>query len=216
MTATSQSGRSKAGQGASGAILRSAERIFSDKGLEGARTDEIARAARVNKALLYYYFKSKDDLFLAVVDEFMREAHEELMGILSSQGSERQILLRYAEALFDRLSQRPDCTLLFQRVLMAKPRLIDRLARKYFRPRFRKLTRVIRRGVRRGELRPVDAHHAASCLGALIVFYFSSGTIMKKLARADPFDPRVLKRRKREILEFIRYGLFKHPEAPAA
>ena len=212
----SQSNQSKAGQGARGAILRAAERIFSDKGLEGARIDAIARAARVNKALLYYYFKSKDDLFLAVFDEFMREAHGELMGILSGEGSEREILLRYTEALFDRLSQRPDCTLLFQRFIMAKPLLVDRLAQKYFAPRLRKVTAVIRRGVRRGELRPVDAQQASLCLGALVVFYFSSGTIMKKLGRVDPFNPRTLKRRKREILKFIRYGLFKHPEAPAA
>lgn len=195
------------------AILRSAERIFSEKGLEGARTDAIARAARVNKALLYYYFKSKDDLFLAVFDEYMREAHCEIMQILSGAGSEKEIVLRYAAALFDRLSQRPDAYLLFQRFIMSNPRLVDRLAKKYFLPRFRKMTAVIRRGVRRGEFRPVDASQASICVGALIVFYFSSGPIRKMMTHIDPFSPRVLKKRKREMMEFIRYGLFKHPEA---
>ena len=195
------------------AILRSAERIFSEKGLEGARTDAIARAARVNKALLYYYFKSKDDLFLAVFDEYMNEAHREIMQILSGEGSEREIVMRYAEALFDRLSQRPDAYQLFQRFIMANPRLVKRLTKKYFVPRFRKITAVIRRGVRRGEFRPVDASQASICVGALIVFYFSSGPIMKTVAHIDPYSPRILKKRKKEMMEFIRYGLFKHPEA---
>ena len=44
------------------AILLAAERIFAESGLAGARTDAIAAAAGVNKALLYYYFKSKSDL----------------------------------------------------------------------------------------------------------------------------------------------------------
>lgn len=197
------------------AILRSAERIFSEKGLEGARTDAIARAARVNKALLYYYFKSKDDLFLAVFDEYMGDAHREIMQILSDEGSEKEIVLRYAEALFDRLSRQPDAYLLFQRFIMANPRLVERLAKKYFVPRFRKITAVIRRGVRRGEFRQVDANQASICVGALIVFYFSCGPIMKTVARFDPFSPKALKKRKREMMDFIRYGLFKHPEASA-
>jgi AcrR family transcriptional regulator len=44
-------------------IVDAAEKIFAEQGVDGARTDAIARAARVNKALLYYYFKSKEDLY---------------------------------------------------------------------------------------------------------------------------------------------------------
>ncbi|MGH9353762.1 MAG: TetR/AcrR family transcriptional regulator [Terriglobia bacterium] len=198
---------------ARGDILRSAERIFAEKGLEGARTDAIARAAGVNKALLYYYFKSKNGLFLATLEEVMRESHLKLMAILSGGGSEKEILLRYAEALFDGLSQRPDSYLLFQRFIMENPKLVERLVKKLFLPRFRKVTAVIRRGVRRGELRPVDANQASLSMGALIVFYFSCGPIMKTVMRIDLFHPKILKKRKREMMEFIRYGLFKNPEA---
>src|SRR6266700_2177843 len=43
-------------------ILQAAEKVFAEQGLAGARIDAIARAARVNKALLYYYFRSKEEL----------------------------------------------------------------------------------------------------------------------------------------------------------
>src|SRR5438445_5319498 len=51
------------------AILEAAVREFSREGVAGARTDAIARAARVNKALLYYYFKDKEALYNAVLDQ---------------------------------------------------------------------------------------------------------------------------------------------------
>src|SRR5271156_4457685 len=50
------------------AILQAAAQEFADHGIAGARTDAIAREARVNKALLYYYFKDKETLYAAVLD----------------------------------------------------------------------------------------------------------------------------------------------------
>src|SRR6267154_4641000 len=59
-------------------IVATAEQIFAEQGLAGARMDEIARAAKVNKALLYYYFRSKEELHrftLGVLfDEFRARA----------------------------------------------------------------------------------------------------------------------------------------------
>ena len=51
------------------AILQAAIREFAREGVAGARTDAIARAAKVNKALLYYYFKDKEALYGAVLDQ---------------------------------------------------------------------------------------------------------------------------------------------------
>lgn len=47
-------------------ILNAAEKEFSSKGFDGARVDQIARVAGVNKALIYYYFKSKKELLKAL------------------------------------------------------------------------------------------------------------------------------------------------------
>lgn len=48
-------------------ILRAAQAVFAQKGFDGARVDEIARAAGVNKALIYYYFKSKEEILHALL-----------------------------------------------------------------------------------------------------------------------------------------------------
>ena len=54
-------------------ILQVAEKIFAEKGFDAARVDEIAREAQVNKALIYYYFKSKDSILQELFKEFMLE-----------------------------------------------------------------------------------------------------------------------------------------------
>lgn len=55
-------------------ILRVAEKLFAKKGFDGARVDEIAKEAKVNKALIYYYFKGKSAILSEIFSEFQREA----------------------------------------------------------------------------------------------------------------------------------------------
>src|SRR5271157_5048627 len=76
-------------------ILEAAEHIFADEGLEGARTDAIAAAAGVNKALLYYYFRNKDGLYRAVLEGYLADFNRQALEVLSSECSARSLLLRY-------------------------------------------------------------------------------------------------------------------------
>ena len=60
------------------AILKAALHEFASEGVSGARTDEIARAANVNKALLYYYFKDKETLYGAVLESIFEGLREQI------------------------------------------------------------------------------------------------------------------------------------------
>ena len=64
-------------------ILAVAEEIFASEGLAGARMEEIARAAKVNKALLYYYFKDKEAIYDAVLDQVFGGVRAAIHGALS-------------------------------------------------------------------------------------------------------------------------------------
>ncbi|MFC1713179.1 TetR/AcrR family transcriptional regulator [Candidatus Poribacteria bacterium] len=63
-------------------ILQAAEKLFAEKGFDAARVDDIAEKAGVNKALIYYYFKSKrdvlDQLFNNLVEELLKVVHDSL------------------------------------------------------------------------------------------------------------------------------------------
>jgi TetR/AcrR family transcriptional regulator len=101
------------------AILAAAEKVFAESGLAGARTDAIAARAGVNKALLYYYFKSKDRLYQAVLEDHFREFNRQALELLSGSGSAREILLRYVSLHFDFISARHQYASLFHQMMMA-------------------------------------------------------------------------------------------------
>ena len=54
-------------------ILDAAKKVFLDKGFDGARMQQIADEARINKALLHYYFRSKDKLFDAIFEDARKQ-----------------------------------------------------------------------------------------------------------------------------------------------
>jgi len=194
------------------AILAAAERVFAQSGLAGARTDAIAKAAGVNKALLYYYFKSKDDLYEAVVEEHFRQFNEQTLALLNSGGPAGDVLLRYVSLHFDFISRRRQAAPLFQQCMMVGGKRTERLVRKYFKPRNVAVAKLLERGMRSGEFRRTDLFHTALSIISLIVFYFSAAPVLQLLGDADTYSPANLKRRKREVLDFIRHALFTHPE----
>src|SRR5437667_11802135 len=64
------------------AILKAALEEFAHEGVTGARTDEIARSAGVNKALLYYYFKDKEGLYSAVLEQVFSGLYSRVNAVL--------------------------------------------------------------------------------------------------------------------------------------
>ena len=87
------------------AILQAAVGEFSREGVAGARTGAIARSARVNKALLYYYFKDKEALYGAVLDQVFVGLTKAIEYALSQNLPPREKLLAYVGAHFDQGSE---------------------------------------------------------------------------------------------------------------
>jgi TetR/AcrR family transcriptional regulator len=196
------------------AILAAAEQSFAKSGLAGARTDAIAAAAGVNKALLYYYFKSKGGLYEAVVEDHFREFNRQALEVLAAPASARAVLLRYVSLYFDFISARHRYAALYQQLMTARGKPLERLVRKYFVPRSDAFNKLLQRGIREGEFRHADARHTAISVVGLIVFYFSAAPVLQLLGHSDAYGAANLRRRKQEVLDFIRHGLFVDPQAP--
>src|ERR1700731_5434233 len=82
------------------AILKAAVAEFAEHGIAGARTDAIARAAQVNKALLYYYFKDKETLYGAVLDNAFSGMKAKVFEVLDSDLPPREKIMAYAGTYF--------------------------------------------------------------------------------------------------------------------
>src|SRR3984885_651571 len=100
------------------AILLAAAREFAEHGIAGARTDAIAREARVNKALLYYYFKDKETLYGAVLDNAFSGLKTTVFPVLDSDLPPREKIMAYAGAYFDFIASNQVYPKLMQREMM--------------------------------------------------------------------------------------------------
>lgn len=194
------------------AILRAAVAEFAEHGIAGARTDAIARAARVNKALLYYYFKDKDALYGAVLDHVFSGLRERLIPVLESDLEPREKLLEYVGRYFDYIAANPR----FPRVVQAEwmrmgpkgnPQM-QRIAREYFAPIYRRVAEMLRDGKEKRQFRAVNPMDFMPSLVGIIIFYFSTAPAMKTLLKIDPLSKKRIAERRQFVLEFISAALF--------
>jgi AcrR family transcriptional regulator len=95
-------------------ILMAAEEVFAEKGYDGARVDEIAKRAGVNKALIYYYFKSKEQILEELSKKHLQKIldikQEMVKGIqMPDGGLNREVIGKMIEtSLWTMLSDRKD------------------------------------------------------------------------------------------------------------
>jgi TetR/AcrR family transcriptional regulator len=199
------------------AILQAAVREFACEGIAGARTDAIARSAKVNKALLYYYFKDKEALYGAVLDQVFGGLVACVGEVLSRDLPPREKILAYAGAHFDYVSTHPLYPRIVQGEMMGAGRgranHLQHIVRKYFRPLFARVAEVLKNGQATGDFRPVDPLHFVPSMIAVIVFYFTSAPVMRVMTGKDPLSPQLIAARRTAVLDFISAALFQRSNA---
>jgi len=195
------------------AILKAAVAEFAEHGIAGARTDAIARAAHVNKALLYYYFEDKDALYEAVLNHVFSGLRARVMPVLESELPPREKMLEYLGAYFDYIAANPR----FPRVVQGEwmragakgSARMHRVAKEYFAPIFGKLVEVLREGIEAGEFRAVNPMDFVPSVVGAIIFYFSAAPLMKTLMNVDPLSEERIRERRAFVLDFISAALFR-------
>jgi TetR/AcrR family transcriptional regulator len=199
------------------AILKAASQEFAQEGVAGARMDHIARAARVNKALLYYYYRDKEELHGAVLDQVFSGLAERINQVMDRDLPPREKVLAYAGAHFDYIAASPLNPRLVQREMMRAGRQgsphIRHIVERYLRPVLARLAELLRAGMESGDFRRVDAAHFVFSIVAMNVFYFSSAPVIALLSHADPLAPQAVAARKAAVLDLIAAALFTSPTA---
>ena len=193
-------------------ILDAALREFSALGLAGARMDQIAAAAGVNKALLYYHFDSKENLYIAAVEMISAKIRDRSMAVFLRDASPGERLLRAALDHFDRILAQGEFQSLMQQEMMrlhqGQSDVMPVLVKRVFAPLQTMYQSMMREGIASGELIDVDwmQIHLAT-LGAN-VFYFLAAPVWRMLMSFEPFAPDVLAARRRAVVEFLGMAVF--------
>jgi len=163
------------------ALLDAAEIEFAAKGLAGARVDVIAEEAAANKRMLYYYFGSKDDLYVAVLERAYGAMREREKALKLTDLDPLEAIKRLVEFKFDYYEENPRII-----PLLAAENMNDG---KYLRRSRRlrdmhlllvdMLCDILAAGERKGVVRPgIDPFQLYVSISALSYFYFSNSSTL--------------------------------------
>src|SRR6202790_498054 len=187
----------------SGRIVATAEQIFAEQGLAGARMDDIARVAKVNKALLYYYFRSKEELFRFVLETLLSQLREGVGSRSASNLAPSRRLAGVVDNFFDFVQRHPNYPRLVQRVMMTRGPNLEWIVSEYYKPLHVQLVGLIEEGISAGEFRRVDTRNTALTVVSIMVFYFAAAPVLSRILGHDPLRPRDVAQRRRAGQDFV-------------
>ena len=187
-------------------IIEVATREFSEKGLAGARIDDIAEAMRTSKRMIYYYFGSKEGLYIAVLEHAYSRIRASEAELHLEDLPPEDALRRLVGFTVDYQLRHPEFTRLIMTENIHRGEYIaqSKAIQKLNVPAIEGLRKVLERGVKervfRGGLDPVDLHMSIS---ALAVFNVANKHTFSLIFKRDLESPAALIARRDAIVEMI-------------
>ncbi len=154
-------------------ILAAALNLFITHGYHGLSMRQIAEAVGVSKAALYYHFRDKEQLFLAVLDIQLKHL-ETLIDLAAEKPTARQRIRRLVrEILSQPVAMRAAIRLASQEMAQLSEPARESFTHSYHTRFIDKIRAVLKRGIDQGELRPIDPQVATwALLGILYPYFF--------------------------------------------
>src|SRR5689334_23252795 len=167
-------------------IINAAEDVFTKKGFNEARMDDIANETGLSKGTLYLYFKSKDDLIIAILDRMFQLEFKQLQNLNQTEMSATDAIWKISELLTkDILGMLRLIPIVYQFLALAfRNKYVQKALKKYINQYLDILTLIVQRGIDLGEFRKVDAREVAVAIGALI-----EGTLLLWVYDKTVVDP---------------------------
>ena len=220
MTEKRRSGRRKKEESADTkqSLLDAATAEFAANGFNGARVGEISERAGVNKQLVYHYFGSKDDLYVAVLENAYRRLRESETRLDLSGLPPPEAMRKVVEFSFDHLEEhREFVSLLADENIHRGQRmgLTDRMEA-VNRPIIDLIQKTLERGERSGDFRkgldPLQVYLSIASLG---FFYFSNMHTLSRIFSRDLGSEDAIQERRRHVVDFAITALL-NPDGPSA
>lgn len=187
------------------ALLAAAVAEFAQKGLAGARVDEIARRAGVNKQLVYHHFGNKDDLYQAALELVYTEIREHERALQLGDLPPLAAMERLIGFSFDYLARHPEFVALINDENQQGARHVQRSGRlrQMHSPLIALVGETLEKGARDGVFRAdMDPVNVYISIAALSYFYFSNGRTLSAIFGRKLGAPRAAAARRRHVIAF--------------
>lgn len=177
-------------------ILQAADELFGEQGLEGVSVRDVAERAGVNKALVFYYFASKEKLFEAVLERYYQAHRAALESAFSTDAPLSQKLHSLVDAYLDFIEQHRRYPSLVQSLVVGSPAFHPFIQRN-LEPMFR-FTEAALVGLspEKGHL---AARHFFLDISAAVINTFTYAPVLAPMWGGDPLAPAALAERRQHL-----------------
>ena len=159
---------------------------FAARGFDGAKVDCIADTARVNKAMIYYHFKSKAGLFNAILHDTFAAIAEAVRGVRAAGGTPEAQIRAYVAAIASVADERPFFPPIWLRELAEGGRHVDPTVAGHFREVLTMLGGIIQEGVAAGTMRPAHPFLVQMGIVGPLTLFMASRPLRAKFSKAHP------------------------------
>ncbi|HXH47414.1 MAG TPA: TetR/AcrR family transcriptional regulator [Bradyrhizobium sp.] len=191
-------------------LLTAARQEFARHGFAGARVDEIAERAGVNKQLVYHYFGDKDALYLAVLEWVYEDIREQERRLNLEGLPPEKAIRKLIEASFDHLAENPDFIVLLNdenRGGAPHVRGSTRLEAMHS-PLVRSVSHILNEGVRSGVFRKgIDPVQLYISIAGLSYFFFSNTPTLSAIFGKDLSSRAQQRVRRRHVADLVLHSL---------
>ena len=188
-------------------IIACAEEEFARKGFAGARIQEIAERVGVTKAMIYYYFDSKERLLREVLQRILFELIALSQEILNRDPPPLEALEEFYRGFFHYTARHRNFSRLTTMDLGSEGAYLRTMFQNFFRPLFERGVRFIEEGMRRGEFRPVDARQYLVSIYGMTISYFADAEFVNILVGESATAEAAIEARLEHLLDLIFAGL---------
>ena len=191
--------------GAGGKILEAARKVFLTKGMAGARMQDIADEAGINKALLHYYFRDKDKLFETIFLEEAKKFFPKINNIFNSDEPLFKKFEQFADEYIEEMIENPYLPWFVMNEINRDPdQFMYKIWGKDNLPNPSKFLAQIEKEVKKGTIKRISPMHLLMNLLGMTIFPFVAKPMILRNMRLDDLQFRAaMEQRKKEIPKFI-------------
>jgi AcrR family transcriptional regulator len=185
-------------------ILSAAKKVFLAKGMDGARMQDIADEAGINKALLHYYFRSKDKLFEQIFLEVASSFLPRIFSILEAESTLFEKIERFCDEYISQIMKTPYVPIFILNEINRQPKTFLKKVLGNNKPPIEKLQQQIRRDIKAGTIKPIEPIQLLMNVLSLCLFPFLACPMVQLITGMDnkQFNE-MMERRKKEVPQLI-------------
>jgi AcrR family transcriptional regulator len=177
-------GIAAAGEASRDRLLAAAAAEFAARGFAGASVDRIAATARVNKAMIYYHFRSKAALYREILRDMFQAVEARVRGAAESRTAPDQKIRLFIEAIATEAEARPHFSPIWFREIAEGGQHLDAPVLRDIVSIVRTLAAIVAEGAHRAAFQRVNPLLVHACIVAPLLLFFASDKLRSRIEKS--------------------------------